>query len=362
MHTKQPLLLFTVAVFALAVSSAAKPAFAESSSWFGRIDPEEQPPKNSKSPPRSQRFEKGAATTEGSSDHQKSSSGVAIPAGDDPAYAAFDQGKYLTALKLAEEAAAKGDPQAHTLVGRLYAEGLGVPKNEKLAADWYKRAVDLGDAPAKFELAIMLAEGRGIDKDRTTAAQLFEDAARSGHALANYNLGLLFLKGDGKPENPFRAAQHIIYAAEKGVARAQYDAAALYQQGAGVEFSALEAGRWLSRAAAQGLAEAQYDYAVLLLRGQGLTKDEPKAIGYLKSAANKGIPGAQNRLAYVYLDGIGGDKNPVEAAKWRFIAKKSGFADETLDASIAKLGKKDLQTAETAAAEWTDRIQLGPVN
>ena len=43
---------------------------------------------------------------------------------DDSAYAAFDQGQYLTALKLAEEAARRDDPQAHTLIGRIYAAKL----------------------------------------------------------------------------------------------------------------------------------------------------------------------------------------------------------------------------------------------
>ena len=106
---------------------------------------------------------------------------------------------------------------------------------------------------------------------------------------------------------------------------------------------------------------AQYDYAVLLLKGFGLTRDEPKAIGYLKAAAEKGLPGAQNRLAWVNLEGVASDKNPVEAAKWRYIAKRNGFEDDRLDEEIAKLSKTDLAKAQTAASEWSDRIQVQPV-
>jgi len=58
------------------------------------------------------------------------------PAGRDPAYEAFEQGYYITALELAVEAAKRGEPQAHTLVGRIYAEGLGTPPNAPLAAQW----------------------------------------------------------------------------------------------------------------------------------------------------------------------------------------------------------------------------------
>ncbi len=42
----------------------------------------------------------------------------------DQAFAAFDDGKYLTALDLAKKQAAQGEAAAHTLVGRILAEDL----------------------------------------------------------------------------------------------------------------------------------------------------------------------------------------------------------------------------------------------
>ena len=124
---------------------------------------------------------------------------------EDAPYEAFDQGRYLTALQLAVKAAELGDPQAHTLAGRIYAEGYGAPRNSGLAAQWYARGAELGDPEAMFALGVMLAEGQGVAKDRDAAGQMFEAAAVRKHALANYNLALLFLKGEGKPENPHRA-------------------------------------------------------------------------------------------------------------------------------------------------------------
>jgi TPR repeat protein len=284
---------------------------------------------------------------------------IAPATGEDAAYIAFDQGQYLTALDLAERAAAKGDPQAHTLVGRIYAEGLGVPKDEVVAARWYARGAELGDTEAAFALGLQLAEGRGVEKDRVAAAAMFEKAAAKGHAFANYNLGLLFLSGDGKPENPQRAALHITYAAEQGVVAAQYDLAVLYQTGHGVEPNALEAARWMRKAAEQGLVEAEYDYALLLLRGFGLNSEVPKAVDYLRSAAEKGFAGAQNRLAHLLLDESRGKPNPREAAKWRILARERGLKDEALDAMIAKLPRGERQAAETAAQEWRDRWSIG---
>ncbi len=349
-------------IFSLALSAslgAAAPLRADTSSWFTR-DTETSVPKLAPSP---KKLPPAADAPSGAGNSATKKNGIQsmVPAtGDDAAYTAFDQGQYLTALKLAEEAAARGEPQANTLIARIYTEGLGVQKDDKKALEYYKRASDLGDVQGTFALGLSYAEGRGVKKDRKIAGELFEKAALTGHPEANYNLGLLFLKGDGKPENPIRAFQHIRYAAEKGVPQAEYDLADLYQTGTGVDPNALEAAHWLSRASEQGLAVAQYDYAVKLLQGFGLTKDEPKIPALMKAAADKGIPGAQNRLAYIYLQGIKVKKDPVEAAKWRLIAKKSGVEDKSLDDVVAKMPKADRQKAESEASAWADRIQVDP--
>lgn len=281
------------------------------------------------------------------------------PAGDDAAYIAFENSQYLTAQSLAEAAAAKGDPQAHTLLGRIYAEGLGPRLDLAEAARWFNRASDLGDIEGSFALGLMLAEGRGVAKDFVGAAAMFERAALKGHPHANYNLGQLFLSGNGKPENAYRGAQHIAYAADRGIAAAQYDLATLYLNGHGVPNDAYEASRWLKRAAEQGMMEAQYDYAVLLLKGQGINADMPKAVEYLRAAAEKGVPGAQNRLAYLLAEGITVEKNLKEAARWRLIAKASGFVDEKLDQQLARLPAADRRSAEEQATAWLDRSLLG---
>lgn len=291
---------------------------------------------------------------------QSAMSRYLVPAtGEDAAYIAFEQGQYLTALNLAERAANEGDPQSHTLVGRIYAEGLGVPQDASVAARWYARGAELGDIESAFALGLLFAEGRGIEKDRAAAARMFEMAAAKGHPYANYNLGILFLNGDGKPENPQRGALHIRYAAEQGVVAAQYDLAVLYQNGHGVEPDAYQAALWMRRAAEQGLVEAEYDYAVMLLRGFGLNADVPKAVDYLQSAAEKGFAGAQNRLAHLLADDSHGAPNLIEAAKWRILARDGGLEDKVLDELLAKLSDTDRLAAERAAQEWRDRAAIG---
>jgi TPR repeat protein len=132
----------------------------------------------------------------------------------------------------------------------------------------------------------------------------------------------------------------------------------LYQKGVGVEPDAVAASHWLGKAAQQGMAEAQFEYAVVLLRGLGLTRDEPKAVPYLRSAAQKGLVTAQNRLAYVYSEGVSVEKSPLEAAKWRLIAKAGGLKDPALDAVVEKLPKEQRLAAEKAATEWREQAGL----
>ena len=52
----------------------------------------------------------------------------------DPAYDAFVDGKYLTAIAEARKAAANGDPAAHTLLGEIYSGGFGVKRDLSEAA------------------------------------------------------------------------------------------------------------------------------------------------------------------------------------------------------------------------------------
>ncbi len=286
---------------------------------------------------------------------------IMIPAsGDNAAYIAFDQGQYLTARRIAEQRAKQNDPQAHTLLGRIYAEGLGVPRNELTAAQWYRKGAELGDTEAMFALGVILASGKDVEKSSEDAAQMFEQAARKGHAFAHYNLAQMFLSGDGKPENPFRASQHLEYAARNGISEAQYDLATLYQRGHGVAADAYKAAYWLRQAADKGLPAAQFEYAVALLRGHGLNQDKPKIVDYLTAAANAGVAGAQNRLAHVYHNGIPGTvRSPLLAAKWHWLANQNGIKDDALDATIAKYPKDILREAEISARAQQAQALLG---
>ena len=94
-------------------------------------------------------------------------------AAESASYTAYFQGKYLTALKLAEAEAAQGSKEAYTLMGEIYSEGLGVTIDLNKAADAYAKAADLGDPNAQFSLGRMVGDGRGMKRNPRLAADLF---------------------------------------------------------------------------------------------------------------------------------------------------------------------------------------------
>jgi len=114
----------------------------------------------------------------------------------DLAYGAYQRGFYLLAFAEAtRRASEQKDPKAMTLLGELYAYGIGVPLNDKLAAEWYRLAAAAGDREAMLGLGTLYLQGRGVEVNRNEAARLFTDAAERGNPSAAYNLALLHLEG-----------------------------------------------------------------------------------------------------------------------------------------------------------------------
>ena len=63
----------------------------------------------------------------------------------DIAYGAFQRGLYITAFNEATKRAQQNDAAAMTLLGEMYAQGLGVGRDDAKAAQWYKAAAERRD-------------------------------------------------------------------------------------------------------------------------------------------------------------------------------------------------------------------------
>jgi TPR repeat protein len=270
----------------------------------------------------------------------------------DNAFGAYQRGHFLTALKEANELAAKNDPQAMTLIAELYANGLGVGRDDAKAAQMYQRAADLGDPQAMFALAIFKFMGRGGPPDHAAGVKLFESAAKAGNLFAAYNLGLLYLRGEDVGKDAKRAAELFQAAASGGIPEAQYALATLYREGTGVTKNDKHAMQLMQQAAVAGNLDAMVEFGIAQFNGTDTPKNEAAAVTMLTSAAKRGSPIAQNRLARILSAGVGAAANPVEAMKWHIIARTDGRGDPELDAYMAKQKPADRDAAEKAAKKW----------
>jgi TPR repeat protein len=277
--------------------------------------------------------------------------------GADLAFGAYQRGHYLTAFAEATKRVdAAGDPKAMALLGELYANGFGVPRDDRKAAEWYALAADRGDREAMFALAMFRLGGRVGARDRDGAVTLLGQAAKLGHVAAAYDLALLHLEN----QDFARAAELLKTAADAGSPEAQYALATLYKEGRGVPQDRAQATRLMAAASRTGNVDAEVEYAIALFNGDGTPADEAAAAALLLKAARKGSPIAQNRLARVLAAGRGMAANPVEAAKWHLIARARGESDPWLEGFLQKLTPEQRQASEKSADAWLKSLPPSP--
>jgi uncharacterized protein len=63
---------------------------------------------------------------------------------------AYKFGDYATTLREWKPLAKQGNAIAQTILGVMYSEGKGVPKNEETAVKWYRLAAEQGDAGSRL--------------------------------------------------------------------------------------------------------------------------------------------------------------------------------------------------------------------
>ena len=68
------------------------------------------------------------------------------------------------------DAAEMGVPEMQNTLGALHANGDGVPMSMEKAAHWYRKAAEQGHAMAQCNLGVVYLKGLGVEKNQTIAA------------------------------------------------------------------------------------------------------------------------------------------------------------------------------------------------
>lgn len=85
----------------------------------------------------------------------------------------MEAGEYAQARALFEVYARSGNAEAEELIGVMYAMGLGVPRDDARAFDWYLRASMKGHAGAQSGLGWYYELGRGLPAPDMVRAYLW---------------------------------------------------------------------------------------------------------------------------------------------------------------------------------------------
>jgi ankyrin repeat protein len=134
----------------------------------------------------------------------------------DTAKEAYKKKDYNTVQQLAIQ----GDASALGLLGKMYLNGEGLPKDEQRAFQYALQAAELNDANGCNVCGVCAAEGRGTVQDKGKALQYFRRGTFLGSEKAAYNASWLLLNGDGVPRDVTQGLKYLDIAAKAGYAPA----------------------------------------------------------------------------------------------------------------------------------------------
>jgi len=255
------------------------------------------------------------------------------------------------------KAADSGDGRAALEAGMLYEMGMGAPQDDARAAQWYQRAVTLGegggkdhlkrlasrpariaafearykakaeagDGAALFAMSNAYLEGDPYAPDDAAAAAWLTRSAEAGYVPAQSRLGLLFLNGEaGVKRDDAAGFDWLIKARAGGSPDGDTRLLAAYQNGKlssaqKVAVEQLAAGgklrNWMGQAAHFSSGKAAIDNAVPD-QDQAAAVATSDTLEALMRQAKAGDADARTLLGLRYLTGDGVAKDPATARSW----------------------------------------------
>jgi TPR repeat protein len=202
----------------------------------------------------------------------------------------------LTSL---EYAAANGHPIAQWKLGRMYAAGDGVKRDDIRAFEYFRGVADAhadespGTARARFVANAFVALGvyyldgipnSAVKADRDRARDMFAYAAfYFGDPDAQYHLGRIYLEATGAAKDPKQAVRWLQLAANKGQYQAQAILGAMLFKGETVPRQAARGLMWLTLARDAASAQEPWITELHAAASQQATDDERAlALTYLE--------------------------------------------------------------------------------
>jgi TPR repeat protein len=228
------------------------------------------------------------------------------------------------AIDLLRRGAQQGHPLAMYNLALHYRDGIGMPRDDGQAAEWFARSAGSGLVSAMVEYGRALWTGRGQPDSKSNprrAVEWLQRAAEAGSLRAMYWLGRFY----DRRRDPQLALLWYGRAAEAGYSDAQVKVAQIMEKGDGLPSPQPEiAQRYWRLAANHGDSFAQVEFADKLRNGLLLVKEEygqGEVVTLLTRAMSQGSAHAAVALAQIYRKGeLGEEKNPLKAMELAYHA------------------------------------------
>ena len=158
---------------------------------------------------------------------------------------AYDRKNYDKAFARFLKAEKAGIPEAMFVLGNMYINGYGVPKDISNALSYYRRASERHYTPALFTLALLYMDGTLVPQDVPLAHAYISKAAQAGDTEAMTTLALWYERGYFGQNMFERALYWYKKAARAGDTNAQTALSMFYAQGMhGLPKDYAESRRW----------------------------------------------------------------------------------------------------------------------
>ncbi|MEN3930983.1 tetratricopeptide repeat protein [Microvirga sp. W0021] len=198
----------------------------------------------------------------------------------------YNSGDKAGAAQALQYAATQGHSLALWKLGRMYADGDGVPRDDLKAFEYFSKLADEN------------AEENPGSANAAVVSSAFV-------ALGTYFLD--GIKGTYVESNPARAYDMFHYAASYfSDPNAQYSLARLYIDGNGCSRDPRQAARWLNLAAEKGHYPSQALLGHLLVNGTGVPKERVKGLMWLSVAYSEADPVRDQWIVDLYERALSG--------------------------------------------------------
>lgn len=119
--------------------------------------------------------------------------------------AAFDREDYKTAIQLWQPLPESGHPAAQNWIGVMYEWGNVLPKDTKVAIDWFRKSAVQRNVSGQFNLGFSYEAGIGVRKNDAKAFSWYLKAANQGDPEAQWRIARKYRHGEGVKKNLVQA-------------------------------------------------------------------------------------------------------------------------------------------------------------